>query len=254
MSIDLARTVNTPVVTWADVLRYLKLDPGSVQAHAVAAVCKRYGLDPLLNHVRIVEHQVYPTRDGMLHVAHQSGQLDGIVVDEERRNTADDGWTAYVSVWRKDMSHPFRYGAQCKDREGKPDGPAMALARAERRALRRAFDIVADDGDTDDPVIRDEPDPPAHRVMEGVPPTDKLVCSCGEVFATAAGFHQHLQPAEIPGPVSTAGHAPAGAATPVAAPAGPGPKTYKARKSRPVETGPPVDFYDNLPESRGYNG
>jgi len=246
MTADLASTVNVPVVTWADVLRYLNLDPGTIAAHAVAAVCKRYALDPLLNHVRIVEHQVYVTRDGMIHVAHQSGQLDGIVVEEERRNTDNDGFTAYVSVWRKDMGHPFRYGAQCKDSEPqakKGDGPAMALARAERRALRRAFDIVAKDGDSEDePILAaDRAGAADHRVVDG----DRdgiLTCSCGEKFNTAWGWsvHRKEQTGELPAPAAVA-----------EAPADPGRETYKSRKPRrPVETGPPVDYYDNLPEAR----
>ena len=131
----------------------------------------------------------------------------------------------------------------------------MAVARAERRALRRAFDIVADDGDTDDPVvIGDEPVPAGHRVVEGAEPRDKLVCSCGQIFATAAGFHQHTRPpAESPGPVPPpAGAAAVDAATrpPETAPAGPGPRTYKSRKPRPGDDNPPADFYDNLPEAR----
>lgn len=96
--------------------------------------------------------KVYISRDGMIAIAHRSGQLDGIVVDEERRSSRDDGWTCYVSVWRKDCRHPFRYGAQCKDSEPQAEagnGPEMALARAERRALRRAFDIPADAFDPD---------------------------------------------------------------------------------------------------------
>jgi hypothetical protein len=129
----------------------------------------------------------------------------------------------------------------------------MALARAERRALRRAFDIVADDGDTDDPVIRDEPDPPAHRVIEGAEPKDKLVCSCGEVFATAAGFHQHTNPPEIPGPVSPPPSAAADdAAAPLApAPTDPGPKP-KSRRSDTRQDRVPDWVHDEAPEARGY--
>src|SRR5262245_1253264 len=91
--------------------------------------------------------KLYVTRDGMLAVAHASGMLNGIVVDELRRNTAGDGWTCYVSVWRKDWDYPCKMGAQCKDSEPQArqgHGPEMALARAERRALKRAFRIRSD--------------------------------------------------------------------------------------------------------------
>jgi len=132
-----------------DVLRYLGYHPADVATKALVMVAREFGLRPLLGEVQLIKPRtgsakVYVTRNGLLHIAHQSGQLDGITVDEQRRNTQDNGWTAYVSVWRKDCSHPFRYGAQCKDTEDQAkagNGPEMALARAERRALLRAFDI-----------------------------------------------------------------------------------------------------------------
>jgi hypothetical protein len=145
----------------AEVLRYLGLDPRNIETHALVLLCQRYRLDPLLNHAGVIVTKngprPYITRDGMLEVAHRSGVFDGMVVDEERRNSENDGYTAYVSVWRKDMTHPFRYGAQCKDTEPQARngvGPEMALARAERRALRRAFNIPAygDDPDAGDPA------------------------------------------------------------------------------------------------------
>jgi RecT family len=134
-----------------DTLRYLGLDPRDVATRALVLVANRYDLDPLIGQILLMPTRngarVYVTRDGMIAIAHRSGQLDGIVVDEQRRNTQNDGWTTYVSVWRKDCSHPFRYGAQCKDSEPQAKaghGLEMALARAERRALTRAFAIPAD--------------------------------------------------------------------------------------------------------------
>jgi hypothetical protein len=141
-------------------LRYLRLDPQQVEVRALVAVANRYHLDPLVGEIQLISTRngpkVYVSRDGMIAIAHRSGQLDGITVDEARRNSTNNGWTCYVSVWRKDMSHPFTYGAQCKDTEAQAkagNGPEMALARAERRALRRAFAIPSDE--TFDP--EDEP-------------------------------------------------------------------------------------------------
>lgn len=162
-----------PIEVGEEVLRTLGLNPRDPSTQALVLVCERYGLDPLLGHVRLIgqrgEMVVYLTRDGMIEVAHRSGHLDGIVVDEQRRNSTGDGWTAYVSVWRDDMTHPFRYGAQCKDTELQAklgNGPEMALARAERRALKRAFriptaDVVLDDDVPADPVRVDAPGPAA---------------------------------------------------------------------------------------------
>lgn len=133
-------------------LKYLRLDPADVATRALVAIAQRYRLDPLVGEVALIKTQagprVYISRDGMIAIAHRSGQLDGIVVNEERRSTLDDGWTCYVSVYRKDCTYPFKYGAQCKDTEPQAragNGPEMALARAERRALKRAFAIPAAD-------------------------------------------------------------------------------------------------------------
>jgi hypothetical protein len=153
MSTDVVPLVND------DVLRYLGYNPNDVATRALVLVARRYQLDPMIGEIQLIQTRVgarvYVTRDGMIAFAHRSGQLDGIVVDDERRSSTNDGWTAYVSVWRKDCSHPFTYGAQCKDTEPQAkagNGPEMALARAERRALKRAFAIPADvypDGEPD---------------------------------------------------------------------------------------------------------
>lgn len=139
-----------------EVLRHLGLDPNKPEVRALVLLCERYGLDPLLGQAEIIssrgKFEPYITRDGMLDIAHRSGQLDGIVVDEQRRNSTGDGWTCFVSVYRKDMGHAFRYGAQCKDTEPQAKsgrGPEQALARAERRALKRAFNVQAIDADDD---------------------------------------------------------------------------------------------------------
>jgi len=251
--------MTTDVEPYKDALAYLGLDPRRPEVQALVLLGRRYGLDLLLGEIQLIATKTGPktyiSRNGLLTVAHRSGQLDGLVVDEQRRNSTDDGWTAYVSVWRKDMSHPFRYGAQCKDNEPQAqagNGPEMALARAERRALLRAFNIPVDDeveSDATPPV----PDPP-HHVVEGADPKDKLVCSCGRVFATAAGFAHHREQPEIgPGPASKQ-PPPAAAvdAAPPAAPAGPGPKQTKQPKRR--DESPPPSYYDSLPESTGGYG
>lgn len=179
-----------------EVLRYLGLPRNNPATRALVLLADRYRLDPLIGEIQIISTKqgakVYISRDGLLAIAHRSGMLDGIVVTEQRRNSAKDGWTAYVEVWRKDMAHPFKYGAQCKDAEKQAqagNGPEMALARAERRALRRAFSVTTDfvpasrnavdyDVDVDDEIIDAEladsrfadgpdPDDPTSHADEG---------------------------------------------------------------------------------------
>lgn len=127
------------------VLSYLGLNPEDPKSQAVVAVAQRYDLDPLLKHVIVIpKGGVYITRDGLLHVAHRSGQLDGIVVEQEP-TLSEDGkeWVARVAVYRKDMGHPFtfpgRYSVTGVNREYAQE---MALKAAEAHALRRAFDVT----------------------------------------------------------------------------------------------------------------
>lgn len=128
-----------------EILRYLGLSPGDTATKALVQICNRYGFDPLLKHVVLIGGKgqgknTYVTRDGLLHLAHQSHQLDGIQVIEEGDN--DNEWWAVVKVHRKDMSHPFQYkGRYSKSGMNKTYGPEMAVKCAEVMALRRAFDV-----------------------------------------------------------------------------------------------------------------
>lgn len=111
------------------------------KAAILIAVCQRYSLDPVLKHAVLVSGNLYITRDGLLQVAHASGQLDGIEVI-----VADDGEWAEAVVYRKDMAHPFRYRVYRKEYDtGKgawATHPISMLVKvAEVFALRRAFPV-----------------------------------------------------------------------------------------------------------------
>lgn len=153
----------------AKIATYLGLNPNDPKSHAVIAVCNRYALDPVLKHVVVIpKGGVYITRDGLLHVAHRSGQLDGIEVDEEGEN--DQEWWCRVSVYRKDMGRPFRYkGRYSKKAQNAAYGPEMALKCAEALALRRAFDV------TGIPVLEEREAAPvsAARLIPTTAPTEE---------------------------------------------------------------------------------
>lgn len=137
-----ARTI-TP-----EVRLYIGLRDRDPLAPLVILLAERYDLDPALGHIEVIEpkkgnRKVYITRDGYLDIAHRSGQLDGIVLEDVSRG--ESGWRATVSVWRRDMRYPFTYSAGCGDEEVQAtagNGEEMAIARAERRALRRAFRVL----------------------------------------------------------------------------------------------------------------
>lgn len=124
----------------AAVLRALRLDPADPNAQAALLICDRYDLDPVMKHVVLIQGRPYITRDGLLTIAHRSGTFDGIEVVAEGED--DTHWTATVAVWRKDMSHPFRYSGRHPKKSGNQYGREMAVKCAEVMALRRAFSVT----------------------------------------------------------------------------------------------------------------
>jgi hypothetical protein len=228
------------------VLTYLGFSPDDIKAQALIVIGRRYDLDPILKQVDLFQGNVYVTHAGMLAYAHRSGLLDGIVVEEQHES--EHGYSATVSVYRKVMTHPFTYKGGCGIDEPiakQGHGPEMALARAERRALCRAFSITINE-DIDEPIVENG-QPERHEMLTGRTATDPWYrCSCGQRYRTMADFHAHKK---IPGPVPPPAAVPvavvdAGASgPPLPAPTGPGP----AKRRR---DDPPPEYYDQLPESR----
>lgn len=140
----------------------------SEQRELAIAIANKYELDLLLKHLVLIEGRAYITRDGLLHIAHRSGQLDGITVTEPE--TVGEFWRSTCSVFRKDMSHPFTYSGRYPTKGGNQKfAPEMAVKVGEVMALRRAFDVsmptVEERWDVDVP---DEPAPPAPTLAERV--------------------------------------------------------------------------------------
>lgn len=131
---------------WSEILTILKLNPADPNVKTLVWACSQYGLDPLLRHAVLIPSKkgganLYVTRDGLLHVAHRSGQLDGIEVLEQGETQTH--YVAKVAVYRKDMTRPFTYiGRYPKQGSNKEYAPEMSVKCAEVMALRRAFDVA----------------------------------------------------------------------------------------------------------------
>lgn len=128
-------------IRMSDLLKAIGIDAGNPVHQAALLACEKYDLDPLRKEVIVIPRGgPYVTRDGYLRVAHRTGQLNGIVIEDESETAAY--WEATVAVYRKDMTHPFKYrGRYPKAGQNKQYGREMAIARAERTALSRAFPV-----------------------------------------------------------------------------------------------------------------
>jgi hypothetical protein len=124
-------------------LRAVGLDRANPDQRELALnIAQRYELDLLMKHMVLIEGRPYITRDGLLHVAHRSGKLDGITTSEPA--IIEGFWRATASVYRKDMTHPFTYTGRYPTTGGNQKyAPEMAVKVAEVMALRRAFDVAA---------------------------------------------------------------------------------------------------------------
>lgn len=137
----LAEAVETGKIRMTEILKSIGIDASNPVHQAALLACEKYDLDPIRKEVIVIPRGgVYITRDGYLRVAHRSGQLDGIVINDEGETPTH--WTATATVHRKDMRHGFRYaGRYPKAGTNKQYGREMAITRAERTALSRAFPV-----------------------------------------------------------------------------------------------------------------
>ena len=142
-------------------LKAVGLDRAAPEQRQLAiAIAERYGLDLMLKHLVLIDGKPYVTRDALLHIAHRSGQFDGIQTTTPE--IVGDEWRCSATVWRKDMSHPFTYGGRYPVKGRNANfAPEMAIKVAESMALRRAFNVAApvaeERWDVDLPTTEPEP-------------------------------------------------------------------------------------------------
>lgn len=127
------------------------------QLRFALATCQRYGFDPLLKHVVFISGNIYTTRDGLLHLAHKSGQFNGMQNGIVYAMGADGQYlrnqggkkiidSAWARVYRKDMLHPFEVSVDFEEyntgqNAWKSNPGAMIVKVAEHMALKRAFNV-----------------------------------------------------------------------------------------------------------------
>ena len=124
-------------------LKAVGLDKAAPEQRELAInIAQRYELDLMLKHLVLIEGRPYITRDGLLHIAHRSGQFDGM--ETTAPEVIDGYWRSTCAVYRKDMSRPFTYTGRYPTTGGNTKyAPEMAVKVGEVMALRRAFDVSA---------------------------------------------------------------------------------------------------------------
>ena len=164
----LAEAADSGKVSMTKILTAMGINASDPLFQAMLMVCDKYGLDPMLGHVEVLPRSKKPyiTRDGFLHIAHASGQLDGIVLEREGESEDLKFYEATVAVYRKDMSQPFKFTGRWPKGKKHDYPQQMALKSAERTALKRAFN-VAEPGDDHGPAPVDT-SPVVHEIQEMV--------------------------------------------------------------------------------------
>lgn len=138
-----ATTQGTDEKRQVALLKAVGLDRVAPEQREIALnIASRYELDLLLGHLQLIDGKPYITHRGLLHVAHRSGQFDGITLTEPRLEGGF--WRCTATVWRKDMARGFEVpGRYPEGGKNRAYGPEMSMVRAECLALRRAFDVAA---------------------------------------------------------------------------------------------------------------
>jgi hypothetical protein len=117
-------------------------------------IAAEYGLDPFLNHLEYLGGKIYPTVAGMKHLAANSGRPYTMQVlpadDNERKlfQCDDDEFLIRCEIHIEGIAHPFVEWSSASPKDvskmlskHKKDIRAMAMTRAQGRALRAAFGI-----------------------------------------------------------------------------------------------------------------
>lgn len=114
------------------------------QRETLALVCQRYGLDPFMGHMVLIQGKCFVTHKGLMHKAHASAQFDGM---DTIYGKDELGEFCECTIYRKDMTRPFRGRIYINEYKGTGNvwakyPRAMAAKTAESFVLRRAFDVA----------------------------------------------------------------------------------------------------------------
>jgi len=205
-------TVGNSVVRYDDatqkeVMALLGIEGSKSHITLLFKLAEHYGLDVLTKEISLIPKKgpmigVW----GRLHIAHRSGKLDGLELDDEWED--DKYYKVRCVVWRSDKKHP---AAKVIGRVGKQEGTwdddgtfkpkewpyEIARARAMRAALGFAFNIH----DSFDNQAEEAYDLPPDERFSGEEVSESIVVGAGSDFGGSAGPTD-----EAPRTVTVGGH------------------------------------------------
>ncbi|MHB8511456.1 MAG: recombinase RecT [Actinomycetota bacterium] len=153
---------------------------GGIEAIAGALLlCRRYGLDPLSNHVYVAKfssgYQAFPSAYGMLAIANQRDDFDGMVV--EREWVENSVAHCVIKAYRKDRRHPSEghgYKPAGNDKHAQRKAKTMAIRHALTELYAGVLPWVNEEQgrfvDEDGTVVPSLADIEEHSVRESVEP------------------------------------------------------------------------------------
>jgi len=179
--IEVNEDLRLPSKEWTDELQLVKemcaKNCSKMEFMLLLFMARQYGLNPLNKEIWAIKYkgspaQIFVSRDGLLRIAHRSGQFGNMQTTcefekQEKKprvtfvsKTPPKPYSATCTIWRKDYDKPFKhtvyFSEYNKNQAVWLEKPAAMLMKcAEVGALRRAFNITGVYSPEEMPVDKD---------------------------------------------------------------------------------------------------
>jgi phage recombination protein Bet len=147
--------INLPAKDWSKELQLVKditaKNCDTTEFKLLLFMAREYGLNPLKKEIWAVKYQdnpalIFVSRDGLLTIAHRSGQFGAMETTCELDQVTKRPVSATCTIWRKDFEKPFKNTVYFSEYNRKMalwiEKPCVMIMKvAESSCLRRAFNV-----------------------------------------------------------------------------------------------------------------